>query len=222
MNKDYIKNHIETYDKVANEYNERFNSLYHKQWTNDEWRRFFAKHITKDSNVLEVGSGSCRMLNIMSSITDKTSAVELSPQMAKYSKMNSPKSNIIVADIKKVSFADKVFDVIFTDAFIHCFPMQDINFVLSKFYEWLKDNGNLIVGTTLHDEHKEGFLDKENYIDAPKRFRTQFTAETFADTLKNNKFNIVEQYNHQSTAKHETGKLFTLTLAVCEKNLESI
>ena len=207
---DYIVQNKETYDKVAVEYNTKLRQPRHRLWTDAQWSEFFSQYVKKHHSVLELGPGSGRILNILASLCIDTTAVELSPEMAKHAKANSPGSKIIVDDIKNVNFAKELFDLILSNESLHCFPTYDQNIVLSKFYDWTKRDGHIIVSTNLHDKHDESFSNKGNYKDTPSRFKTRFTLRSLESVLYKNGFKIKDQITESANGK-------SFTIAVCRK-----
>lgn len=79
-----------------------------------------------------------------------------------------------------------IFDIIFLMAVIHNFPLKDANLLLNKIYSWLKNDGYLVIGTSVHNI--------EEYSYKIKKYRHQYTKQSFEKLIKKNNFHIFKSY----------------------------
>jgi SAM-dependent methyltransferase len=163
--------------------------------------------------VLEIGPGSGRNLKIFDDLKCETTGVELSSKMSEVAKKWSPNSKIIIGNILECDFEAESYDIIFVMAVIHNFPLEDQILLLNKIFNWLKDDGYLILGTTINEAESEGVLTKEDYIGEVKRYRYSHTKESFENLAKNNNFEIVKSYITKEEQRNK--KWYNL---VCMKN----
>lgn len=200
----YILINKNAYDALADEYLNRTekNDYLIKD---DCWYKILEELITKENTeVLEVGPGSGRILNIFDQLGCRTTAVELSPKMSEFSKKKSPNTNVITGNILNQYFTDNSFDIIFLMAVIHNFPKKEAIKLLDKIYKWLKINGFLVIITTIHEKEYQGFTLKEDYNKKVTRFRYQYTKKSFDKLLKDSKYNtykkcIIEEKDRNKT-----------------------
>jgi len=75
-------------------------------------------------------------------------------------------------------------------AVIHLFPIEDAKIVLKNVKKSLKEDGYLIIGTTINEKDMEGYYEKEDYNIKVKRFRHKYTKETYEKLLNECGFEI--------------------------------
>lgn len=177
INELYIEINRKTYDFLAKQYDDR--TLFNGHEIKDNyWYAMLSKIIRKtDTKVLEIGPGSGRNLKIFEDLNCDITAVELSSEMCKVAKRRASTSKIINKNILECEFEVKSFDVIFLMAVIHNFPLDDAHILLKKIHNWLKDDGCLLIGTTIHKNENFGFITKDDYKGKVKRYRYQYTKE---------------------------------------------
>jgi ubiquinone/menaquinone biosynthesis C-methylase UbiE len=194
INKKYIEINRKAYDKLAEKYEKRMLEDDY-EIKDDYWYKMLDKIIKRDNDkVLEIGPGSGRNLKIFDCLHCDTTAVELSKSMCEVARKWSPNSKIINANILDCDFESKSFDIIALIAVIHNFPMDDADLLLKKVGLWLKDDGYLIIGTTIHKKENSGLIPKIDYKGNIERYRYQYTKESFENLVKSNGFGIVESY----------------------------
>lgn len=194
MKNDYIIINKRAYDLLASEYDKRTITNNH-EIKDGYWYNILNNiELKKDSKVLEIGPGSGRNLKMLESIGCNTTAVELSGEMSKVASRRSPNSKMINKNILECQFEANSFDMIFLMAVIHNFPLEDAYKLLEKIYNWLANDGYLLIGTTIHAKEDFGYFVKEDYVTKVERYRYQYTKETFRKLLFDNKFKIEKEY----------------------------
>jgi len=185
---DYSKIHKDTYDALADEYEERVDTLLP---VTQEAISYFSSHVASGGNVLEVGCGVGLAVKLLAEQGFAVTGIELAPKMADYAKKRNPHAAIVVGDFLTTDF-HTTFDGIFAFAFIHLFPKADAVRILDKMYSILRASGALYIGTTESSESTEGWETKEDYSGTHKRFRKHWTEVEFRDALECSGFgNIV-------------------------------
>ncbi len=174
------------YNQLAQEFNSRDERLesYEK-----ELYTYISNYVKNGDDVLEIGSGTGRLLQILERLGCRTTAVELSEEMCKFSKKNSPNTILINQDILSVNFFDKQFDVICGLALIHTMTFQDATVLLKKVGTWLKENGTFIFDTIEYRESKEFFMKTGVHNDIVK-FRKQYTKHELEELIYSSGFKI--------------------------------
>ena len=191
--KEYIKVNREAYNRFAPQHKDRHDKISKYDLTDDDWEELLStKLLTSDSkNVLEIGPGTGRILKIFEErLNVRTTAVELAESMVEIAKEKSPNTLFIVDDILNVNFMSKQFDAIFMGALIHNFPVDDAELLLEKCYSWLKDDGKVLIYTTIHDKSEEGYFEKEDYAGKIVRFRKKFTEDELYDLVSRVGFKV--------------------------------
>lgn len=219
MEKEYITKNREAYNQFAIQHNNRLNIVAKEDLDDDYWINLIKnKLLTQEfNNVLEIGPGSGRMLRIFEdNFQCRTTAVELSSEMIKYAKIQSPKTVFIEDNILNLSFSPKTFNIIFMGAIIHNFPKEDGIELLKRVHTWLTDDGRVLIYTTIHEKSSEGYSEKVDYTGNIVRFRKKFTEEELKSLLTDLNFNII----HEVKAEESTRNKKWLTY-VLEKNVSS-
>lgn len=190
----YIEINRQAYDLLATQYDDRTITKEH-EIKDDYWYDMLNRVILKkNAEILEIGPGSGRNLKMFENFGCNMTAVELSGEMCKVVKKRVPNCNIINKNILECEFVSKSFDIIFLMAVIHNFPISDACLLLTKIYDWLRDDGYLLIGTTIHQAEEHGIFLKEDYIGKIKRYRHRYTKEAFEKLILDNGFKIFESF----------------------------
>lgn len=194
MKNEYISINKEAYNRFASQHAERHDKLSKYDLTDEDWIKLLSKRLLKhneNNKVLEIGPGTGRMLRIFEEeLNCRTVAVELAEEMIKYAKIKSPNTIFIEDNILNVKFAEESFDAIFMGALIHNFPKEDIKKLLKLIYSWVKDDGKILIYTTIHEKSEEGYYEKQDYSGNIVRFRKKFTEEELKEMIEKENFRI--------------------------------
>ncbi len=201
MQNDYIQINKQAYDDTADEFDKK---VAIRQESDEKMVADMLKYfpVTSHPALLELGTGSGYIANLFSNYGYEVSAVEISPKMAEVAKKHAPKVNIIVDDFLAHDFAGKTFDVIVGIAFVHLFTEQDAKRVIDKIHGLLNKNGVCVLSTTLHEQDAEGFIEKSNFTTKVKRFRRQYTTDSFCNLIftKLEKVDVFENDDSEKNA----------------------
>lgn len=194
MNKEYIEINKNAYELLANEYNTRNYEIGYDFWNNiyDDLNLRNKKNI----EILEIGPGHGRNVKIFKQYNNelKITVLEISENMCNIIRKDNPDIQIINDNILDYNFENRKFDVIQMIAVIHLFPIEDAKRVLKIIGETLKEDGYLIIGTTINDKDMEGYYEKEDYNIRVKRFRHKYTKESYEKLLNECGFEIYKPY----------------------------
>ena len=194
MDKEYIEINKNAYELLANEYNTRNYEVGYDFWNNiyDDLNLRNKKNI----EILEIGPGHGRNVKIFKQYNNelKITVLEISENMCNIIRKDNPDIQIINDNILNYNFENRKFDVIQMIAVIHLFPIEDAKRVLKIIREALKEDGYLIIGTTINDKDMEGYYEKEDYNIRVKRFRHKYTKESYEKLLNECGFEIYKPY----------------------------
>ena len=195
MEKEYIQINKKAYNECAIQHANRHKKISKYDLTDEDWVKLLSEELLNKNiknNVLEIGPGTGRILKLLEEkLNCRTCAVELSEEMIKYAKFKSPYTLFIEDNILNVKFSKNTFDAIFMGALIHNFPKNDAKQLLLLTYKWIKEDGKILIYTTIHDKSEEGYYEKEDYSGNIVRFRKKFTEEELKELVEECKFEIV-------------------------------
>lgn len=211
--KDYIEINRASYDIVAKEYKTKYKN-------NDGANKFYEilqefvlnKKNNGISKMLEIGPGVGTLLRIFEEKDFRTTAVELSENMASLACENSSNSVIINGNILDINFMPKQFDFILTMAVIHNFPEDDLIKLLNKIKFWLKDNGYFILDTTNNPITEAGFFEKEDYNNNVVRYRRKWKKEDLELFMQNQGFFIQDSVVYKDTTSNKEWLIYSFSV----------
>ncbi len=176
--KNYIEINRTSYDIVAEEYKEKYKNNSGANKFYEILQEFVLSKKNKDNpKMLEIGPGTGTLLKLFEEKNFRTTAVELSKNMASLACEASNNSVIINGNILDINFMPKQFDFILAMAVIHNFPENDLIKLLDKIKLWLKDDGCFILDTTNNPITETGFFEKEDYNNNVIRYRRKWKKE---------------------------------------------
>ncbi len=194
--KKYLEVNKTAYDDLALDYYDRSCHVEVEETSAEMFVSYILPYLPQEvpyskMNVLEIGPGSGKVLAHFSELGFQTTAVELSPQMAKIAVDRSPRTNMIIGDVNSVKLKRGSYDIVFMGAVFHLFPVRDAEKLLHRVGKWLKPDGILFVNTTCSHAEYEGYFVKQDYVTGSRRFRRYWTEKGFFHILTNNKFKIL-------------------------------
>ncbi len=202
--KDYIEINKASYDIVAEEYKTKYKNNDGANKFYEILQEFVLKKKNSDiSKMLEIGPGVGTLLKIFEEKGFRTTAVELSKNMASLACENSSNSVIINGNILEINFMPKQFDFILAMAVIHNFPEEDLIKLLDKIKIWLKDDGYVILDTTKNKVTETGFFEEEDYNNNVVRYRRKWKKEDLETFMAKQGFYIQDSivYKDSTSSK---------------------
>ena len=208
--KDYIEINRASYNIVAEEYKVKYKN-------NEGANKFYEilqefvlnKKNEGISKMLEIGPGVGTLLKIFEEEDFRTTAVELSENMASLACENSSNSVIINANILDINFMPKQFDFILAMAVIHNFPEDDLIKLLNKIKLWLKDDGYFILDTTNNSITETGFFEKEDYNNNVVRYRRKWKKEDLEKFMEKQGFFIQDSVVYKDTTSNKEWLIYS-------------
>lgn len=195
LEKEYIRVNRKAYNEFAIQHLERHNNISKYELSDEEWEILLKEKLLKPNivnKVLEIGPGSGRILKLLEdSLGCRTVAVDLAEEMIKYAKVKSPNTIFIEDDILNVKFDKDTYDAIVMGALIHTFPKEDVKKLLELVYGWIKEDGRILIYTTIHEKGDEGYFEKDDYSGNIIRYRKKFTEKELEELVEEFNFKIV-------------------------------
>lgn len=215
--KDYIEINKASYDIVAEEYKTKYNNNDGANKFYDILQEFVLTKKNNDiSKMLEIGPGVGTLLKIFEEKGFRTTAVELSGNMASLACENSNNSVIINGNILEINFMPKQFNFILAMAVIHNFPEKDLINLLNKIKVWLKDDGYFILDTTNNPVNETGFFEKEDYINNVVRYRRKWKKEDLESFMEKQGFYIQDSVVYKDSTSNKEWLIYSFKVAKSE------
>ncbi|MCI7553825.1 MAG: class I SAM-dependent methyltransferase [Tenericutes bacterium] len=215
--KDYIEINKASYDIVAEEYKTKYKNNDGANKFYDILQEFVLNKKNDDfSKMLEIGPGVGTLLKIFEEKGFRTTAVELSENMASLACENSSNSVIINNNILEINFMPKQFDFILAMAVIHNFPEEDLIKLLDKIKVWLKDDGFFILDTTNNQVTETGFFEKEDYNNNVVRYRRKWKKEDLESFMEKQGFYIQDSVVYKDSTSNKEWLIYSFKVAKSE------
>lgn len=215
--KDYIEINKASYDIVAEEYKTKYKNNDGANKFYDILQEFVLNKKNDDfSKMLEIGPGVGTLLKIFEKKGFRTTAVELSENMASLACENSSNSVIINNNILEINFMPKQFDFILAMAVIHNFPEEDLIKLLDKIKVWLKDDGFFILDTTNNQVNETGFFEKEDYNNNVVRYRRKWKKEDLESFMEKQGFYIQDSVVYKDSTSNKEWLIYSFKVAKSE------
>lgn len=215
--KDYIEINKASYDIVAKEYKTKYKNNDGANKFYDILQEFVLNKKNDDfSKMLEIGPGVGTLLKIFEEKGFRTTAVELSENMASLACENSSNSVIVNNNILEINFMPKQFDFILAMAVIHNFPEEDLIKLLDKIKVWLKDDGFFILDTTNNQVTETGFFEKEDYNNNVVRYRRKWKKEDLESFMEKQGFYIQDSVVYKDSTSNKEWLIYSFKVAKSE------
>lgn len=208
--KNYIEINRTSYDIVAEEYKEKYKNNSGANKFYEILQEFVLSKKNKDNpKMLEIGPGTGTLLKLFEEKKFRTTAVELSKNMASLACEASNNSVIINGNILDINFMPKQFDFILAMAVIHNFPENDLIKLLDKIKLWLKDDGCFILDSTNNPITETGFFEKEDYNNNVIRYRRKWKKEDLEMFMQQQGFIIHDSTIYKDTTSNKEWLIYS-------------
>jgi ubiquinone/menaquinone biosynthesis C-methylase UbiE len=161
---DFVKNTIEAYDKIAEEYSKTWGDIDLIKKYADLFLRFL-----KGRKILDVGCGPGRDSKYFSEKGLEVIGIDLSENFLKIARMKAPSVKFLKMDLRKLDFPNETFDGLWVcSSFLHI-PKKDAKKTLKEFRRVLKKEGVMFIAVKQGkgEKIKEGiynvFYNKEEF-----------------------------------------------------------
>ncbi len=205
MHDDLAQLHIDTYNSVADEYEERVEIQ--KPVTKYALSNLI-KQLKPKAKVLDIGCAVGYTVEIFRQADMVVEGIDIAPAMIEYACKRNPTSKLIVSDFLDVQYPTDTYDAVLMYAFLHLFPREIAMKCLDKVIEILKPGGYIFIGTTKSNESSEGFEHKADYKIQVKRFRKRWTPEELEAAFTSKGLETI----YQEDISDEFGKIWMVYL----------
>lgn len=193
--------HLETYDLLADEYEERVET--YRAVTTHALKPFIAV-LPEKGTVLDIGCAVGYTVEILRQHGKDAEGIDIAPAMIDYAKKRRPDARFVVGDFLEQYYPNGYFDGALLYAFLHLFPREVAVQCIKKVVTILKPQGHAFIGTTKSATSTEGFEAKMDYALAPKRFRKHWTQAELEELFAEVGLNVV----HYEDNTDEFGKIW--------------
>jgi SAM-dependent methyltransferase len=146
-------------------------------------------------SVLDVGPGAGIISNYFFNRGFKTTAIDISDEMIKVAKENSPETKYLIGNFLGYDFENEKFNGLFAKAIVHLFSKEDASLFIKKSYELLGNNGLFYFSLFIRNKSDEGFKKKNmrgrNFI----RYTKDWTKNELECLLEDFNFNMLHTFN---------------------------
>ncbi|MEZ0183171.1 class I SAM-dependent methyltransferase [Flavobacterium oncorhynchi] len=154
---DKYKETFETWNKIANLYQDKFMTL---SLYNDTYD-FFCNTLTQEQiNVFEIGCGPGNITKYL--LSKKTSlkitGIDIAPKMIELAKANNPSANFEVMDTRELSSLDQKFDAIMCGFCLPYLSKEDCSKLINDSAKILLNNGILYLSFVAGNPSQSGFI----------------------------------------------------------------
>lgn len=186
MENNNLKN---TYNRIAEDWN--------KDHEKDDWwfegTDKYISYFNKGDSILDVGCAGGIKSKYFIDKGLKVTGIDFSEKFIEIAKKEVPNGDFMVMDVNDINQIEKSFDGIFIQAVLLHIPKEEVEVVLKKALEKLKDGGYLYVAVK---EKNEGGIDEEvkkenDYGYEYERFFSYYSKEEIETYFKNLGLEIV-------------------------------
>ena len=175
---------IEKYNKTAEEYAQS------RIGTEDKDELVKLQTLLKPGDrVLDVGCAAGRDTRILKDMGFEAGGSDLAEKLLDIAKRTNPDIEFVLADMRRLPFADGVFDAIWASAVLHHVTKEEMPSVLQEFYRVLRPKGILYI----HTKAGQGLLrTNEATVKGETREFELVTAEELDEMLRHTGFSKIE------------------------------
>jgi 2-polyprenyl-3-methyl-5-hydroxy-6-metoxy-1,4-benzoquinol methylase len=189
MKNDLSKLHETTYDMVADEYEDRVETL---RPTTEKALSNFTNLLHPNSKILDIGCAVGYTTEILSQSGMSVDGIDIAPKMIGYAQRRNPNSHFVVGDFLETTYQKHSYDGILMYAFLHLFPKDIALEFLDKAVSITKPAGLIFTGTTKSEKASEGFEIKHDYKKEVRRYRKRWTKAEIESVFRSRDLEVVD------------------------------
>ena len=185
-----LKETIDTYNKAAKRYQEKFMKM---DLYNDTFDKFCSLIEKEDASIFEIATGPGNVTKYLSSQRPdfKILGIDLAPNMVQLAKNNNPLSEFKVMDCKEISSIDKKFDGVMCGFCAPYLSKEELKQLIDDTSKILCSSGLFYLSTMEDDYNKSGF-ETTSFSGNDRVYIYYHQTEYITDCLKESNFEIVD------------------------------
>ncbi|MEL1253463.1 class I SAM-dependent methyltransferase [Flavobacterium sp. DGU38] len=205
MNK--YKETFETWNKIANLYEDKFMNLSIYNETYD----FFCGLLKDQQKVFEIGCGPGNITKyLLSKRPDlKITGIDIAPKMIELAKINNPSADFKIMDTRKLNELNEKFDAIMCGFCLPYLSESDCSKLIKDSAQILTKNGILYLSFVQGDSSKSGFISGSS---GDRTYFYYHTLEDLKTSLLENNFDVIKLFD-VSYPKTDDVEIHTILIA---------
>jgi len=174
---------INSYNKNAETYSKTYNLTYIERQL-----KFYLENF-KGKRILDIGCGPGRDSNYFSNKGLEVIGIDLSEELLKIARKNSPNSEFYIRDMRNLDFESESFDGIWAcSSFLHV-PYKDAELTLRGFNRILRKDGLMFL-CVLEGEGEK--MEKTSKFEKYDRFFAYYTKDSIESLIKSADFDLIK------------------------------
>jgi 2-polyprenyl-3-methyl-5-hydroxy-6-metoxy-1,4-benzoquinol methylase len=205
---DHYKETFETWNKIANLYEDKFMNLSLYNETYD----FFLDTLKQDQfNIFEIGCGPGNITKYLLSKNPglKIKGIDVAPRMIELAKANNPSANFEVMDTRELSTLNQKFDAIMCGFCLPYLSEEDCSTLINNAEKILLNNGILYLSFVTGNPSQSGFISGST---GDRTYFYYHTLEDINNQLFLNNFEIIKLFEVKYP-KGEDTEIHTIIIA---------
>lgn len=208
-----LKETIDTYNKSAKQYQEKFMEM---DLYNDTFDKFCSA-IKKDGHILEIATGPGNVTKYMISKRHdfKITGIDLAPNMVELAKINNPNADFLVMDCKDIGTFNRKFDAVMCGFCMPYLSKEEVRNLIKEVAALTEPSGIFYLSTMEDDYSKSGF-ETTSFSGSNRVYIYYHQADYLKDCLIENEFSIVDIQRKQYP--EPDGTFLTDLIIIAQKN----
>jgi 2-polyprenyl-3-methyl-5-hydroxy-6-metoxy-1,4-benzoquinol methylase len=149
----------------------------------------------KNPRILDIGPGAGVLSEYFSREGFETFAIDISEEMIKVAREESPQTRYLLGDFLTYDFRDLKFEGICAKAIIHLFNMEDARRFVTRCHSLIRDNGLFYLSLFVRNKNKEGFMVKNMCGKDFVRYNRHWTEMELESLLNDSPFKSVKTFS---------------------------
>jgi predicted TPR repeat methyltransferase len=181
---------IETYNKAAKRYEEKFMNM---DFYNDTFDKFCNLISKKNAEIFEIATGPGNVTRYLNTLRPDFNiyGIDLAPNMIELAKINNPNAEFSVMNCKDISTIDRKFDAIMCGFCMPYLSKEECAKLITDSSERLHRGGLFYLSTMEDDYNKSGF-ETTSFSGQDRVYIYYHQADYLTNCLNQNGFEVME------------------------------
>lgn len=209
-----LKETIDTYNKAAKQYQEKFMEM---DLYNDTFDKFCSAIKKDNAHVLEIATGPGNVTKYLNSKRPdfKITGIDLAPNMVELARINNPNADFMVMDCKDIGTFDRKFDGVMCGFCMPYLSKEEVRNLIKEVAALTEPSGIFYLSTMEDDYGKSGF-ETTSFSGTNRVYIYYHQADYLKDCLRENEFSIVDIQRKQYP--EPDGTFLTDLIIIAQKN----